>query len=201
MIVGVDFDNTIVCYDTAFHLAACERGLIPAELPPLKEQVRDYLRSTGREDDWTELQGFVYGARMETVSPFSGAASCIRGLVERGEEVFIVSHKTRHPYRGTRYDLHEAARRWLDTSGFLIAAGLTPERTFFEFSREEKLRRIATLGCTHFIDDLPEILTAPQFPKSAAPLLFAPLSATASTGLTRFDSWAGIAAYFRGVDG
>ena len=201
MIVGIDFDNTIICYDTAFHLAAIERGLIPAELPPSKERVRDYLRSAGREDDWTELQGFVYGARMETVSPFSGATSCIRELVERGVEVFIVSHKTLHPYRGTRYDLHEAARRWLEASGFLDQAGLSAGRAFFELTREEKLRRIAALGCTHFIDDLPEILTAPQFPSSASPLLFAPLSDTGGAALHRFGSWAAIAAYFRGIDG
>lgn len=199
MIVGIDFDNTIVCYDRAFHLAACERGLIPAQLPPFKEQVRDYLRSAGREDDWTELQGFVYGARMETVSPFSGAASCIRELRERGTEVYIVSHKTLHPYRGPRYDLHQAARGWLASSGFLKAAALSPERTFFEFTREEKLRRIETLGCTHFIDDLPEILNDTRFPSGTQPMLFAP--GAVGSAPARFDSWEEIAAFFRAIDG
>ena len=58
--IGVDFDNTIVCYDGVFHRAAVERGLIPPELPVSKGQVRDHLRRLGQEHAWTELQGEVY---------------------------------------------------------------------------------------------------------------------------------------------
>jgi hypothetical protein len=57
MLLGLDFDNTLVCYDGAFHQVARERDLVPADLPIVKEQVRDHLRAEGREDDWTELQG------------------------------------------------------------------------------------------------------------------------------------------------
>ena len=39
MIIGVDFDNTIVCYDKVFHVAAYEKGLIPADLPVSKGRV------------------------------------------------------------------------------------------------------------------------------------------------------------------
>lgn len=201
MIVGIDFDNTIVCYDQAFHLVACQRGLIPPELPRCKENVRDYLRQAGREEEWTELQGYVYGARMDTVSPFAGAASCLRELGELGAEVFVVSHKTRFPYRGPGYDLHQAARGWLEASGFLNEAGLAPDRVFFELSREAKLERIARLHCTHFIDDLPELLTDRGFPREATPLLFAPGANPAASGLVPFGSWAELAVYFRGAHG
>ena len=66
MTLGIDFDNTIVGYDQLFHRVAVERRLIPANLPPRKNDVRDFLRSQGREDDWTMLQGYVYGPRMDT---------------------------------------------------------------------------------------------------------------------------------------
>ena len=33
MRIGIDFDNTIACYDGVFHQAALERGLIPPILP------------------------------------------------------------------------------------------------------------------------------------------------------------------------
>ncbi len=72
MLVGVDFDNTIVCYDRLFHKAALEKGLIPPELPASKGQVRDYMRANGAEDAWTELQGYVYGPRMLDAAPFAG---------------------------------------------------------------------------------------------------------------------------------
>src|SRR6266404_4002307 len=72
MLIGVDFDNTIVCYDEVFHHAAVKQGLVPAETPVVKDAVRDYLRRSGQEDLWTELQGFVYGACMAGAAPFPG---------------------------------------------------------------------------------------------------------------------------------
>lgn len=70
MLLGIDFDNTIVCYDALFHRVCRERGLIPAEVPINKTDVRNYLHQAGREDAWTEMQGYVYGAQMSEASPF-----------------------------------------------------------------------------------------------------------------------------------
>ena len=78
MRIGIDFDNTIACYDGVFHQAALERGLIPADLGRDKNTVRDHLNGSGRKDDFTELQGYVYGARMELVSPYPGFAEFMR---------------------------------------------------------------------------------------------------------------------------
>lgn len=198
MIVGIDFDNTIVCYDGAFHQAACEQGLIPPDIPATKGHVRDYLRIIGKEDSWTELQGYVYGSRMETVETFTGAADCIRSLTNQGAIVYIISHKTRYPYRGNRYDLHDAARNWLASSGFLETAGLVMNQVFFELTKEEKLSRIGAAGCTHFIDDLPEILCSDGFPANAVRMLFSPDRQTEACGVLTFASWKDIADYFRG---
>jgi len=51
MVLGVDFDNTIVRYDDLFHRVAVERGLVPATVPARKNDVRDFLRQQGRERD------------------------------------------------------------------------------------------------------------------------------------------------------
>ena len=196
MIVGIDFDNTIVCYDRAFHRAACEQGLIPLDIPATKEQVRDYLRNIGQEDEWTKLQGYVYGARMDTVVAFAGVVSCLRSFREQGIEVYIISHKTLYPFLGIPYNLHEAALNWLDTSGFLDEAGLDIHHVFFELTKEEKLARIGAMGCSHFIDDLPEILYAEGFPESTVRMLFAPGSPGENQGVLTFTSWEEIAEYF-----
>ncbi|HEY1414093.1 MAG TPA: hypothetical protein VGF36_18245, partial [Rhodopila sp.] len=74
MRIGIDFDNTIACYDGVFHQAALERGLIPPDLAHDKNSVRDHLNGSGRKNDFTELQGYVYGTRMELVSPYPGFA-------------------------------------------------------------------------------------------------------------------------------
>ena len=100
MLLGVDFDNTIVCYDQAFHAAAVRKGLVPPETPVVKNAVRDYLRQCNREDDWTELQGFVYGAGMEAAQPFPGALEFFARCRERQVPACIISHKTRQPFLG-----------------------------------------------------------------------------------------------------
>ena len=44
---------------------------------------------------------------------------------------------------------------------------------YFESTRAEKLKRIAALSLTHFIDDLEEVLTDPDFPPNVERILFA----------------------------
>lgn len=186
MRIGLDFDNTIVRYDSLFHKVALESGLISAEISVNKLAVRDHLRRVGREDDWTEMQGTVYGGRMEEAEMFPGVLDFLRWAKQTELSVFIVSHKTRHPFRGVQHDLHAAARgwiaRWLENT-------IPAERIFFELTKEEKLARIGTCGCGLFLDDLPEILTAPSFPGTAERLLFDPEGHHANAGLTAVESW------------
>lgn len=176
MLVGVDFDNTIVCYDQVFHKVAVENGLIPEDLPASKGHVRDHLRQQGQEDSWIELQGYVYGARMQDVTPFPGALACLARFVKHGIPVTVISHKTRAPYRGPQYDLHLAAQQWLEQQGFFdpVQIGLSSDQVFFELTKEQKIDRIAQAGCTHFIDDLPEFLGEDSFPPGVERILFDP---------------------------
>jgi len=190
--LGVDFDNTIVCYDQVFHQVALQRELIPPELPVSKAAVRDFLRTRGREDDWTQMQGFVYGSQMKDAQPFPGVLEMLRNLVRGGVEVFIVSHKTRHPYQGPKYDLHQAAGGWLQQHGMFDAdrIGMPAENAFFELTLPEKIQRIADLRCTHFVDDLPELLGEPDFPANTAPVLFDPnRTHAARCQFFRMESW------------
>jgi hypothetical protein len=194
MIVGLDFDNTIVSYDEVFHRVAVEGGHVPAELPVRKEAVRDFLRNAGAEDLWTEMQGVVYGSRMGEARPFDGALETITSIKAAGHRVVIVSHKTRYPFLGERHDLHAAARRWLEVMGFFDPQGLAFQDTdvFFEPTKEDKLERIDRESCTHFVDDLPEILTHPLFPSGVARLLFVPGSASNHADLTTASKWSEI---------
>lgn len=175
--IGLDFDNTIVSYDSLFHAVALERGLVPGDTLVSKLAVRDYLRRMDREDDWTRLQGCVYGERMSDAEAFPGVVDFLTRARSAGLEVFMVSHKTRYPYLGPRYDLHEAARAWVDRE--LSTADdplLLPANVYFELTKTDKLARIERLGCDVFVDDLPEILHAPEFPVPTRPILFDPMN-------------------------
>jgi hypothetical protein len=202
MRIGIDFDNTIACYDGVFHTAALERGLIPANLAFDKNAVRDFLNSNGRADDFTELQGYVYGPRMELALPYPGFGEFVVSARKAGHDLFIVSHKTRHPILGPQHDLHAAARGFL-IERRLVGAGrgqIDPANVFFELTKEAKVARVAMLGCEAFIDDLPEIFASPDFPGTARRMLFDPVDQFADLArqrkLDRRGSWAEIAAEF-----
>ncbi|MFA5166914.1 MAG: haloacid dehalogenase-like hydrolase [Candidatus Omnitrophota bacterium] len=192
LLIGIDFDNTIVCYDDIFHRVALERGLIPGDTPKNKKSVRDYLRKTGKEDIWTEMQGYVYGTRMSGVPAFPGALDCITKLKASRIPVFIISHKTHYPYKGEAYDLHAAAREWLGANGISL------KNVFLVETKAGKLAQIGECGCTHFIDDLPEFFAEPAFPQNTMKLLFSPTRTEApplDKTVVVFRSWREIAEF------
>ena len=135
MLIGVDFDNTIVCYDHVFQSIAHERGLIPAHQTLSKRELHDHLHGLGQADIWTQLQGEVYGPLMRHATPFPGVLDFFRRCRALGIPVRIISHRTRYPYLGARHDLHLAARDWIVAHG----VGLAPTDVFFDESRAEKL--------------------------------------------------------------
>lgn len=188
--LGIDFDNTLVCYDPLFHKLATERQLIPLDTPVSKGAVRDALRANDHEETWIAMQGEVYGARITEAQPFDGVKDFLKACVDADVQVSIVSHKTLHPFRGPQYDLHAAARRWLEYHGICHPEQPTSPAVYLELTKEEKCTRIGSLGCDYFIDDLPEFLLLPFFPEAVGKLLFDPAGLYGDTPLTRFDSWA-----------
>jgi hypothetical protein len=171
--LGIDFDNTLVSYDAVFHEVALDRGLISLGVPCSKEMVRNHLRAINRENDWTLLQGYVYGACMHRATLFEGATTALKSLAQSGWEIVIVSHKTKTPFLGPAYDLHAAAQDFLRAQQLLHPHGPIV-RAYFETSKEAKIDRIARENCDAFVDDLPEILQMPGFPDRTRRLLFAP---------------------------
>jgi hypothetical protein len=175
--------------------------LLPAPRCGNKQEVRDQLRGAGREDLWTEVQGHVYGELIRHAPAYSGVREFFRTAQRRKVEVCIVSHKTRRPYLGAEYDLRQAALHWLTQQGLVKTpheeetAGAA-KHVFFEDTKEDKLRRIAAAGCTHFIDDLPEFLAEPGFPQGVRRILFDPLRRTSPDATFDFaGDWEDITAY------
>ena len=191
MRIGVDFDNTVVCYDGVFHAAAIERGLIPADSASNKNSVRDYLNGLGRQDDFTELQGYVYGSRMDLASVYPGFQTFVVAARAAGHDLFIVSHKTKFPFLGPRHDMHLAARDFLSRRD-LVGPGqdrVSSRNVFFELTKEAKVTRVADIGCQVFIDDLPEILSLKGFPEGMRGILFDPQGRYSDLTMERYSTW------------
>jgi hypothetical protein len=200
-IIGIDLDNTLACYDELFHFAAHREGLIESSLPRNKERIRDTIRLLPQGDSqWMRLQAIVYGPRMSAATTFEGSEDFLRHCTERGTKALIVSHKTHFAtLDGKRVDLREAALAWMKAKQFFDpdGCGLSPDNVFFESTRSEKIERIRSLGCTHFIDDLAEVFAESSFPRDVAKLLFAPHGANAPRqDIEVFRTWRELDEFF-----
>lgn len=175
MRVGIDFDNTLIDYDRVFVNAARERGLVRADFVGPKRALRDAIRELpDGEIAWQQLQGYVYSVGIRNAAPFSGAGEFVRICADREIPLFVISHKTRYGhFDPARIDLRAAAFDWLAAQGFLEPNfGIDRSRVYFEDDRTAKLARIGSLQCTHFIDDLEEVFSDPDFPQGVQRILF-----------------------------
>jgi hypothetical protein len=192
MRIGIDFDNTIADYEGVFHAAALQRGLIDADLPKDKNAVRDFLNGAGRKDDFTALQGHVYGLRMDLARPYPGVREFISTARAMNQGVFIVSHKTRFPLLGPQHDMHKAALAFLQNHGIAGAEAVSAEQIYFEETKEQKISRAAALDLDVFIDDLPEVLSTPGFSAQCRKILFAPVGGRTDSPFEVCESWPAI---------
>ena len=119
--VGVDFDNTLVSYDSLIHLVAIERGLIGPGIKPSKKLVRDSIRKLpDGETEWQKVQALVYGPRIKEAIPAEGATEFLEECFRHGVKVNIISHKTEFAsYDETDTNLRSAAMSWLEQHRFL----------------------------------------------------------------------------------
>jgi hypothetical protein len=68
---------------------------------------------------------------------------------------------------------------------------------FLELTRREKVARIAAVGCSHFIDDLPELFAEEDFPEATRRILFDPNDRhVEQTSSLRLSSWEAIERVF-----
>jgi hypothetical protein len=172
--IGIDFDNTIISYDEVFCAAAKRCGLIDPGFVGTKQAVRDAIRLLPEgELAWQRLQGEVYGKGIAEARMVAGVDGFLRRCRAAGSAVMIVSHKTEYGhYDPDRVNLRQAARDWIAGQGLLTGDhGITTASVYFEGTRAEKLARIAALSCTHFIDDLEEVLVDPAFPPDVTRIL------------------------------
>lgn len=176
MRVGIDLDNTLICYDQAFAQVGKEEGLLPASFEGNKIEVKRTLLAE-RPDGylWESLQGLVYGRRIDAAKMFDGVTSFLETCRAGGNDVMIVSHKTELAHHDPLMtNLRGAALLWMENNGFFDARGLALGRhsVHFEGTRDEKVRRIRALECDVFVDDLTEVLGHAEMPETCRKILF-----------------------------
>lgn len=158
--IGLDFDNTLVRYDNLFHRLAVEKGFIDQSFPKNKLSIRNFFRENNIEREFTLLQGEVYGSRILEAEIADGMFETLMNFKSKNYSMVLISHKTKTPFLGPPYDLHKAAIDWLTEYNFFEKRGLNWDfnQVFFASTKIEKAELISQQKCSHYVDDLPEIL-------------------------------------------
>ena len=192
LVIGVDFDNTLIIYDELFGRLAEEKGLIDGRTVQSKTGIRDAIRRLpDGEVQWQRLQAAAYGPRIGEARLADGAREFLDRCWQVEAKVYVVSHKTELAgYDETNTNLRHAAVEWMKGAGLFRPGGLVPEAVRFGSTREEKIAHIRDLGCTHFIDDLEEVFREESFPAEVERILYAPHAGPRSwPGVRVATSW------------
>lgn len=177
MIVGLDFDNCIVNYENAIKKLITDKNIFNSNESANfnKENFKEIIINRTNEDNWTLIQGSLYGKYIKYAKPYPNAVKIINNLLKK-HSVYIISHKTLNPFFGRRYNLHKSAQKWIKNN--LIDQNKKPllNNNLISFNEkvEDKIKTISKLGCDIFLDDLPQILTHKEFPKKIDKFLFNP---------------------------
>ena len=112
--IFVDMDNTIAIYDEAI-IRVCEELQIniPTKMKT-KQQISDYLRSSGKNDIWTKVQAHCYSFFIKYARPAPYSQVVLNNFKARGYLITLVSHKTRRPTFSLNVNLRDFAQRWLN---------------------------------------------------------------------------------------
>lgn len=191
MIIGIDFDNTIIDYSDLFYEAGLSLGVLPENTGCNKKAIREYLIGIGQEDNWIRIQGLVYGEHIRNANVMAGFLQFSYLCYQKGWKIFIVSHKTRDSILGEKFNLHTSAFSWLEKNG-IYGSGIrgAVNGVFFEATRSEKVSRINQLGCEIMIDDLANVLLHPELRKMITKILYDPTgNSTPDPGYVTAGSW------------
>jgi len=196
MIIGIDFDNTIVSYDSVIYQTALEKKLISESTDKNKQSVKKEIIKNFSENEWTFLQGYIYGKAMINAKMFDGVERFLKEMLTNGHKLYIISHKTKFPYMGPKYDLHKSATNWIKEN--ITSKNLITNYFFLE-TKKEKIEKINSLKCDYFIDDLEEILLDSNLKKDINKILFTHnKSEKEFTQFIQASSWHEIREFFYG---
>ena len=169
MLIGLDFDNTLACYNDVFSLEAKKEGLVSENWEGSKNDLKLHLDNLqDGQTKWQKIQGKVYGPSMQKAILFPGVARFLLRCKLEGHRVFIISHKTKYGhFDETKTLLRDAALKWMDSQGFFIdnLYGINKKNIFFANTQSEKVAIINSLNLDVFIDDLDEIFLNHDFPE------------------------------------
>lgn len=169
MLIGIDLDNTIINYENVF------KSLLEKKDKNKKNNYKDILKKKLQSislKKWTKTQGEIYGKHINRAKLSNHFLKFLKFINNYDNiKIVIVSHKTKHPIVGKKYNLHKSAINFLNKKIKFFKFKIN-KNIFFEKTLDKKLNRIRILDCDLFIDDLGKVLNHKNFPEFTEKVYF-----------------------------
>jgi len=171
-IIGIDFDNTLIDYSNIMYQYAVDMGYLNSLTSKDKNEIRNKIRLLDDgEKKWQQLQAVIYGIQINKAERFQGVLYFFQRCLQHNISIKIISHKTKFAAMDeTKTDLRQVALKWMDQNSFFRF--INKQNVFFEPTLREKIKRIISLDCNVFIDDLDIIFNEKTFPAHVRKILF-----------------------------
>ena len=169
-IIGLDLDNTLIDYSKSIEIYS-KKYLGTSYSNVI--QIRNALKNQGLDIEWQVAQSWIYTEGLSYAHLGEGAVELLDVSLQNSIPIHIISHKTANtPKEFGSLDLRNPAKAWIRRN--LESYGIDLSHVHFESTRAEKIERIKKMKITHFVDDLIEVLTDRQFPKTVMKYLYNP---------------------------
>ena len=155
MRLGIDLDNTIICYDQLFSSLSEVVGTNK------KDVKKDLMAADPSGKLWNQLQAKVYGPELSNARLYPGVVEFFEICKKLDWEIEILSHKTKVSNFDQKTPLRAPAKKFLDSYKIFNEI---PVR-FFE-TLDSKIEGIKNGKFDLFIDDLNAVLMHKEFPSS-----------------------------------
>lgn len=170
MLIGIDLDNTIINYNNIY------KSLLDKKYSNSKINYKNILKKKLQSislNEWTNIQGKIYGKYISKAKINNGFINFLNFVKKNKKdiEIVIISHKTKYPIIGKKYDLHKSAINFLNKKIKFFSFKIN-KNIYFENTINGKINRIRKLDCDIFIDDLEKILTHKNFPEYTEKVLY-----------------------------
>ena len=196
MLIGLDFDNTIANYDSVFREICFQYDLLEDGWQGTKKELKQVILSLPKgEETWMRIQGKVYGEFMHKAELMPGIANFLHHCKIKEIPICVISHKTEYGhFDDKKISLRNEAMKWMGEKNLFNKSyfSLTKDKVFFSSTRKEKVKKISTIGCSHFIDDLVEVFEEPHFPQDTKRILLDTSCQDNNKKLSVFNNWTDI---------
>ena len=187
--IGIDLDNTIICYDSAFKIAS-KKFISKDEFCYLsKDDFRNQIRlKKDGEKEWQKIQGYVYGKGIADAEIFPGFYRFLCRCYQKKIKVEIVSHKTKYGhFDKNKTPLRNAASNFLESNNIINSGLQLIDNVIYTDNQFDKINYIKNNDFDLFIDDLIEVIDL--LPNSKKNILFSPNGQSNSTCFKVATSW------------